>query len=152
MQERAVIHDFKMANLLTDDDPNDDLFCRGPGSRWMAPELTTRISFYGMDPTVETDVWYVGMIIVEILGGERPFTTRRTDQDVWAGIAAGVLPERPKIEDCNWAIDGVWQVVDDCLAREPEDRIGVKEIESRLREQPDIWEHVPKTPRRRMMI
>jgi len=91
---------------------------------YMAPELAR-----GLDPTPQTDIYALGVVLFEMLtGGERPFTGEQT-------TVTGSTSEKVRWEQMNlnppslrrWNADisfELEEVVTTCLNKEPEKRYG----------------------------
>lgn len=86
--------------------------------RWMAPELLDppeESMDYGESPcTLESDVYSVGMIILEVMTGKIPYCHRRYDTIVMLDVVRGVKPPRPEVSVIS---DGVWSVIEACWGR-----------------------------------
>jgi serine/threonine protein kinase len=112
---RAVITDFGLARL---NDPGPDsagMTRGGMGSPdYMAPEQVE-----GKEPTAATDVYALGVVVYEMLTGNRPYTADNVQQLMFRRISEPPTP--PRVH--NPAIEPrVEAVILKCLAREQEKR------------------------------
>ncbi|CUA75823.1 putative WD repeat-containing protein alr2800 [Nostoc sp, PCC 7120] [Rhizoctonia solani] len=95
--------------------------------RWMAPELLlveeTRTR------TTESDVYALGMTMLEILTGDVPYPDRRTDFAVLMTVQRGMLPTRPikRLGDDRKG-NMMWDLLVQCWNREPGDRPSSRQL------------------------
>jgi serine/threonine protein kinase len=88
--------------------------------RWQAPEV--------LDPSEDmlegdcqyapqSDIYSLGMTILEVLTGKVPFSNRRYDTVVILDVIRGVRPQRPKE-----MLDDVWNLLESCWDEKPHNR------------------------------
>lgn len=114
-QGEPLVADFGLAKCL---DTADDLTCTGEilgTPSYMAPEQATgRQDKLGP----ATDVWALGVMLFELLTGQRPFTGESK-----AEILDRVRTAEPTWPPTSTALDpGLRRIVAACLAKEPSDR------------------------------
>ncbi|CAE6397369.1 unnamed protein product, partial [Rhizoctonia solani] len=87
--------------------------------RWAAPEL-----FKGQGRTRMTDVWALGMVLLEIFTGSVPYAKILSDVAPLEDIKKLVLPERPEehIPTGDAQADLLWSLLNQCWAAGPMDR------------------------------
>ena len=81
---------------------------------YMAPEQATASKAVGP----AADVWAMGVMLYEVLGGERPFD----GPSAHAVVEAVTMPHRPLTELRADLSPGWGELVDACLAKKPEGR------------------------------
>ena len=89
--------------------------------RWMAPELLDPESSSPHN-TRESDCYSLGMVIYEVLSGEAPFAATRHTYRVIAQVLAGVRPTRPQGTQGSWFTDALWEMLELCWRKEPDER------------------------------
>lgn len=103
--------------------------------RWMAPEV--------LDPsdeileseecgplfTLASDVYSLGMTILEVMTGKVPFSHRRYDTVVVRDVIRGIQPPRPEMSILS---DDVWNILKACWKAEPESRPSASLVQSWL--------------------
>ncbi|KDN39473.1 hypothetical protein RSAG8_08768, partial [Rhizoctonia solani AG-8 WAC10335] len=93
---------------------------RSGSVRWVAPEM---LAEEAPKRTEESDVYALGMTLLEILTGEVPYPQCRMDFSVIMAVTRGTLPVRPTKQLNNDAQGNlVWTVVLTCWSRDPEER------------------------------
>lgn len=132
LHDNGLLHlDLKPANVVAQDGRAvviDLSVARAPGRMragrgtwcYMAPEQAR-----GGDVGPEADVWGVGVVLFEVLTGERAFTDEDTDTPQLRGRAPGVRTLRRMSGPLPALIDG-------CLAPDPVDRPGLRELAAGL--------------------
>ncbi|CAE7174463.1 unnamed protein product [Rhizoctonia solani] len=141
MHNRRTVHgDIKAANILVSPDgvakisdfdfsvmseATDLAFTassntRSGSIRWVAPEMLD-----GEIPkrTTQSDVYALGMTMLEVFTGRVPYPDRRMDTAVLIAVMQGTLPTRPfqylrDDEQGNF----VWKLLLDCWSRSPNER------------------------------
>jgi len=110
--------------------------------RWMPPEvLDPSDQYYEYDNlesdvdsattsylspfTKQSDVYSLGMTILEVLTGKAPFHHRRYDTVVILDVIRGIRPPRPKDSVSN----GLWNLLCSCWQPQPENRPTAKIVE-----------------------
>jgi hypothetical protein len=150
------LHDFKF-NILVDNNghaclagpslltmPSDELsdvssFEKGGTVRWMSPELILPEEF-GLQkgrPTKASDCYALGMVIYEVLSGQRPFTADN-DLDVVGKTLRGERPGRPQGKEGKLFTDEIWDILELCWKEQPRDRISVSAVLLRLEKHPPL--------------
>ncbi|CAE7167722.1 unnamed protein product [Rhizoctonia solani] len=87
--------------------------------RWMAPEI---LSEEVQRKTPQTDVYALGMTMLEIFTGQPPYPDYRSDISVIKAIERGTTPARPTKLENNQKDDNMWQLLVRCWSRTPNDR------------------------------
>jgi len=102
---------------------------QGGTIRWMSPELfdPERFGLKDSRPTMESDRYALGMVIYEVLSGQKPFAQCR-DPTVIRKVIDGERPERPRGAVGAWFADDVWGTVELCWGSRPESRPDVKTV------------------------
>jgi serine/threonine protein kinase len=110
--------------------------------RWMPPEvLDPSDQYYEYDNlesdvdsattsylspfTKQSDVYSLGMTILEVLTGKAPFHHRRYDTVVILDVIRGIRPPRPKDSVSN----GLWNLLCSCWQPQPKNRPTAKIVE-----------------------
>ena len=104
--------------------------------RWMPPEVlepSDEYYEYDSDPDSDispfsqwSDVYSLGMTILEVLTGKAPYHHRRYDTVVILDIIRGTYPPRPAKEVCS---DGLWNLLCNCWKGLPESRPTARVVE-----------------------
>ena len=96
---------------------------QGGTIRWMSPELLDpeRFGFADSRPTMESDCYALGVVIYEVLSGQKPFAQCR-EPAVIRKVIDGERPERPQGAVCAWFVDEIWGMVERCWESRPENR------------------------------
>jgi len=112
--ERAVVMDFGLAIPAAQDGPGGQLTRTGQAIGtldYMAPE-----QLQGAGATTRTDLYSVGLILYEMLTGERPFTGANP-------LAAAMKRLTEAVPAMGASIPSTWRrAISACLERTPEDR------------------------------
>ncbi|TDL14976.1 kinase-like protein [Rickenella mellea] len=105
---RPLISDFGSSQLWRGDD--DIHFVEGMGTtRWMSPEY-----IISGRPTIYSDMYAFGMVILEVISGDIPFCDVKRDSEVALKVMKGERPERPKKTEGNGIIDNLWPISERC--------------------------------------
>ena len=132
VDERGTVRllDFGIAKLL-DGDPADGVLTR-PATRWMTPQYASPEQILGRPVTTATDVHGLGVLLYEILCGQRPFgEDGRTGFELQRAICEDV-PELPSAVVGKTAPERLARTLSGdldaiaarCLRKVPEDRYG----------------------------
>ncbi|KAL5521152.1 hypothetical protein ACEPAG_9074 [Sanghuangporus baumii] len=139
MHKHHFVHgDMKAHNVLISDEgiplisdfgltENDELLDEQPSisiqragnARWKAPEL---LEDEGAKRTQKSDIWAFGMFVIEILTGKLPFPDAMTPT-ITVAVHKNELPERPTHPECSHEL---WNTIEGCWERHPDDRISAK--------------------------
>ena len=107
----------------------------------MSPELLNPdlFGFKNSRPTNESDCYALGMVVLEVLSGRRPFTS---DQDyvVMRKIMNGGRPGRPGGPEGAWFTDDLWRMLEQCWAARPESRPRIQAVLEHLEQTSGAWE------------
>ena len=113
--------------------------------RWIAPEILDPVEDYNIaleeplseDPeyhdyerslfTPMSDVYSLGMTILEVMTEELPYSHIRYDTVVITVVGRGDLPRRPT----NFS-DGLWSLLESCWNRIPKERVTAEMVVSWL--------------------
>ena len=92
----------------------------------MSPELLNpaQFGFPHGQPTKESDCYALGMVILEVLSGQVPFT-HDSSWVVMQKVLKGEHPERPEGE---LFMDELWGMLELCWATQPESRPSVGSV------------------------
>ena len=120
---RALLADFGLLTFVLDPtNPTASVSTTNFGgtTRWMSPELLhpQLFGFEDNRPTEESDRYALGMVILEVLTGQRPFADDHVI-DVQRKVMDGEHPERPN-EACF--TDDLWGTLEQCWSPQPERR------------------------------
>ncbi|CAE6446914.1 unnamed protein product [Rhizoctonia solani] len=127
--------DFGNAALLNPYEalPFDNELQRRATLRWAAPEILMNAEKIRL--TSESDVYALGMTILEAITGEFPWGME-PGLAITANIRAGIYPQRPQIyfplED-EWA-NLTWDLLTQCWDQKPENRPTASEVRDRLKD------------------
>lgn len=95
--------------------------------RWLAPEILESSSALH---TKASDVWSFGMLCLELLSNEPPYSHHTREPSIILDIARGRLPERPR--DARNLTDPIWELLQRCWQMRPEARPTITEVLSAL--------------------
>ena len=121
--EHAILADFGLITLITDQRSFASTCLEGGTVRWMSPELMDPEK-YGLKrsrSTRKSDCYALGMVIYEILSECTPYNTVNSFA-ILRKVLAGERPERPKGEAWKRFTTSVWDVVKLCWDAQPEKR------------------------------
>ena len=125
-----------MLDPVEDEDQLDAMSNSKYSKRWMAPELLVGDIALG---TMKCDVWSMAMTMLEVFIGERPLTHHRREVQVQNAVYAE--DERPaKPRRCVWLSDSLWEHMQKCWQKMPEDRPDMAEVHQKLREADQAFE------------
>jgi len=147
MHGQEIIHgDLKGANVLVDQSGHacladfglvtvisDPSYATAPSSKknagsipWMSPELLYPEQ-YGLEdsqPTKESDYYALGMVIYEVLSGQRPYAGDK-EYIIIRKVIEGTHPERLNIP---WFTDDLWATLAQCWFPQPTDRLAPEAV------------------------
>ncbi|CAA7267623.1 unnamed protein product [Cyclocybe aegerita] len=124
----ACLSDFGLSKFLEDCGrglhPNPSM-----NSRWHAPELIGEVG----QVSTYSDVWSFGMVCLEVLSGEAPFSDMKHDDKVRQALENGNLPERPgRIATSNGLSTEMWTLMCKCWHKRPESRPSISNVKASL--------------------
>ena len=138
----ARLADFGLLTIISDATiATSSSSVKGGTTRWMSPELLNPelFGFKVSRPTRESDCYALGMVVLEVLSGRRPFTS---DQDfiVMRKVMDGERPGRPEGPEGAWFTDDLWRMLQLCWAARPENRPSVEAALDCLERVSKAWE------------
>lgn len=111
---RACLADFGLAAIIEESTSIEGVSGPKAGGtiRWMAPEILDPERYGYIKrarrklPSKSTDIYALGMTILEVITGRRPFEHANPDAAVIQKILSGVRPDRPTVgfSDALWAL------------------------------------------------
>ncbi|CAE7229951.1 unnamed protein product [Rhizoctonia solani] len=100
--------------------------------RWVAPEMLEDDT---PKRTTQSDVYALGMTMLEIFTGDVPYPERRIDGSVIRAVMTGILPPRPaqylKADELG---NRVWKLMLDCWSRDPHARPSAAQVLAGLKD------------------
>ncbi|KZT36624.1 kinase-like protein [Sistotremastrum suecicum HHB10207 ss-3] len=139
--EEACLTDFGLSKI--DEVASSSTFSTSSFSatvRWMAREMAEAVSddvFFL--PTVWTDIWAYGCVILEIITGQVPYYDKKNEPSVLVSIASGKSPKIPDNVSIRLELQ---DVMERCWLKEPSERPSISEIAqqmSRLWAESEDW-------------
>ncbi|CAE7209710.1 unnamed protein product [Rhizoctonia solani] len=147
MHDKSTVHgDLKAANVLVSaegiarisdfdfsvmSEVSDLVFTassntRSGSIRWVAPEM---LDDEVPKRTTHSDVYALGMTILEVFTGQVPYPDRRLDAGVMRAVTQGILPTRP-IQHLQGDEHGnrVWSLLVKCWSRELNERPSAEKV------------------------
>ncbi|KAH9483782.1 Serine/threonine-protein kinase STY17 [Psilocybe cubensis] len=123
----ARLSDFGLSQFLED---------RGQGMtstqninpRWFAPELLQNAPV-----STHSDVWSFGMVCLELLSGDVPYSSITRDIAVLRELDNGKLPEHPGRDKALQGLsDEMWELMKTCWTKRPQSRPSIVSIKAQL--------------------
>ena len=107
--------------------------------RWMGPELLDPgiLGLENASPTQESDCYALGMVIYEVLSGQKPFALYR-DFTVIQMVLEGNHPRRPLGEKGKVFTDDMWGILKHCWNPQPRDRMSAEAVLLGLEQHPPL--------------
>lgn len=144
----ACLADFGLLALVSD--PANPVTSSSPPkggtTQWMSPERLDPqkfgITFKGDQPTKESDVYALGMVIFEVLSGHIPFEGIEGHRVV-VMVVNGKLPERPIGPEGVWFTDELWKMLQLCWKSERADRPSIENVLDLLGQISSTWTPPP---------
>jgi serine/threonine protein kinase len=97
----------------------------GVNPRWFAPEIIGQ----SQSLSKPSDIWSFGMLALELMTGEQPYSYIRRDVTVSLAVTSGKLPEHPgHSAESNGLCTELWSTMQRCWQIRPEDRLSMTEI------------------------
>ena len=111
----------------------------------MSPERLNPIQFGIKDsrPTRESDCYALGMVILEVLSGQIPFTRDCNDFMVMSKVLDDERPGRPQGAEGKWFTEDLWVKLQVCWSRKPDDRPTVEAMLKCLIQASTTWQALP---------
>jgi len=112
--------------------------------RWMSPELLDpeRFGFEKCRRTKESDCYALGMVILEVLSGQVPFS-RVGPLIVMRKVIDGDRPGRPRGAEGPWFTDDLWEMLELCWSPLPRSRPAVEVVFGCLKRVSPTWRPLP---------
>lgn len=125
----ACISDFSLIAVISDPQAFLPSCIEGGTIPWTSLELLNPEKFGLKEsrPTEASDCYALGMVIYEVLSGQKPFAS-------WEGpvviqkILNGKRPGRPRGDEGKPFTDGVWRILERCWEHQPSGRISAKTV------------------------
>lgn len=112
----------------------------GGTTRWMSPERLNPDQFGIKDrPTRESDCYALGMVILEVLSGDVPFTKDWSENMVVVKVIDGERPGRPQGAENVWFTDDLWGTLQACWSFQPNARPTVDAVFECLKRASTTW-------------
>ncbi|KAF4597142.1 hypothetical protein EYR40_007593 [Pleurotus pulmonarius] len=141
---KSCICDFGLSTLIAEVQDTSSNSCVTGAVRWTAPEL------YKVDqdqdgtaaprPTVYSDIFSYGRVVLQTLSGEIPYHYLRTDGQVFFELYRNSSPRRPFQP---WVTDAHWDLMKECWASIPEERPTLVRIQDFVRTYYELLISVP---------
>jgi len=111
----------------------------------MSPERLNPNQFGFKDgrPTKESDCYALGMVILEVLSGNIPFTRDCNDWMVMQKVLEGEHPGRPQGAEGAWFTNDLWEMLEMCWLSKPEGRPTVEVVLECLEQASAAWQPLP---------
>ncbi|KAG8726598.1 hypothetical protein FRC12_023244, partial [Ceratobasidium sp. 428] len=116
---RCRLVDFGLAKLTEDSLGVSTTSTRSGTTRWMPHELINPAEGTKATITTSTDIYALGMTMLEILTGHPPFIELKNDLQVMFAVIKGDLPRRPLAEEAPQLSDRLWELMTWCWSRDP---------------------------------
>ncbi|CAE7227948.1 unnamed protein product [Rhizoctonia solani] len=78
--------------------------------------------------TTQSDVYALGMTMLEIFTGQVPYPERRLDVVVITAVIQGILPTRPSHLKDDEQGNLTWNLLLECWSREPSERPSARQV------------------------
>ena len=126
---RACLADFSLLTVAPDQSTVVSSYIQGGTIQWMSPELLDpeRFGLVESRPTKESDCYALGMVVYEVLSGQRPFAPSPLPS-VILKVLEDQRPERPQGKGGALLTDDLWEVLGLCWKRKPDERTNAKVV------------------------
>ena len=142
----ARLADFGLLTIVSDSThPATTTSSEGAGTmRWMSPELLDpeRFGCENGRHTKESDCYALGMVILEVLSGQAPFS-RSSNLIVMRKIVEGEHPDRPQGPEAVWFTDDLWGVLKQCWSPKPNLRPTIESVLENMEQGSVTWKLLP---------
>ncbi|KAJ7695231.1 kinase-like domain-containing protein, partial [Mycena metata] len=128
---RACLADLGFASIISSvasiQFTDSSIPTQGGTVRYQSPELHR-----GGNNTQSSDIYGFGCVVYELLTGTAPFPELRTDAAVAIAVLQGRRPPRPPSCFGTPALEGLWNLLQDCWDQSPEQRPTASQVIERL--------------------
>lgn len=127
----ACLADFGLTAIAPDPAFSSTSSSKAAGTtRWMSPERLdpTQFSVKDSGPTKESDCYALGMVVLEVLSGDVPFTRDCNELMVMQKVLEGEHPARPQGVGGAWFTDDLWEMLQVYWSPKPKDRPAVETV------------------------
>lgn len=106
----------------------------------MSPELTDpgKFGLKTSHRTEHSDCYALGMVVYEVLSGQKPFFRHR-DYAIVLKTLEGEHPNRPQGAEGKWFTDDIWAITECCWKPDPGDRPSIDRVLQYLDEASRFW-------------
>ena len=125
----ACLADFSLLTIVSDQSIFISSCIQGGTLQWMSPELIDPEGFGLTEScrTKESDCYALGMVIYEVLSGQRPFAWHQ-GPSIIRKVLNGERPERSQGKGGALFSDDLWGTLELCWKHQPGDRIRNAEV------------------------
>ena len=144
---RACLADFGLTTIISD--PLYPTTSNTPAAagttRWMSPERLNPVQFGVTDsrPTKDSDCYALGMVILEVLSGDVPFTRDCNEFMVMKKVLEGERPGRPQGVEGEWFTNDLWETLQACWSPRRKDRPTAEAVFESLTETSTAFQSAP---------
>ncbi|KDQ24834.1 hypothetical protein PLEOSDRAFT_1107761 [Pleurotus ostreatus PC15] len=141
----SCICDFGLSTLIAEVQDTSSNSCVTGAVRWTAPELY-KVGDPDQDgaaaprPSVHSDIFSYGRVMLQTLSGEIPYHYLRTDGQVFFELYRNSFPRRPFQP---WVTDAHWDLMKECWIGVPEERPTLVRIQDFVRTYYELLISVP---------
>ncbi|KAF8606316.1 kinase-like protein [Ceratobasidium sp. AG-I] len=133
VQGTCLLIDFGLARLTTKSLGTSITSKLSGTARWMPYELFDPDEGPNAISTSFSDVYALGMTMLEILTGKMPFSEYISDIQHMSAVMKGCLPRRPSTESAPQLGDCMWELMNECWRRDPKLRPSTTQVLDRLK-------------------
>lgn len=111
----------------------------------MSPERLNPVQFGVTDsrPTKDSDCYALGMVILEVLSGDVPFTRDCNEFMVMKKVLEGERPGRPQGVEGEWFTNDLWEMLQACWSPGRKDRPTAEAVFDSLTETSTAFQSAP---------